>query len=357
MKQMNKDSKKLPRKNDPYRDLWRSSIMDEHGPVPSAAEYDKRLMYSQLQTALSGEALNYIFPRLQRDDVDRILDLPSQKNDVDRPAPSQRADIAPPPQRTEINLPSLSLEIITPKKHAVKERKPSRGNILWTKIIGRGGTLEKSFDKSVAGTLEKSFDNTVGNLFDGMDAEQVSEEEFNRNVERELSLREARISQILADMRKLQEKYGLSIADIEQILNYKVELSRIRISSLGDISLSDYGKEVKMDTLSKSVYILFLRHPEGIEFKRMPEYRSEFKAIYGKLTGRSDTAAIEHSLDLLCNPVESNSLNEKVSKIKRAFNATVDPRIAQHYCIQGPAGGIKKVVIPEDLISCEMSLE
>lgn len=48
-------------------------------------------------------------------------------------------------------------EIITPKKNR-KEKKPSKGNIFWTKLKG-----------SVGGTLEKTFDNTVGNLFDSME--------------------------------------------------------------------------------------------------------------------------------------------------------------------------------------------
>jgi hypothetical protein len=39
--------------------------------------------------------------------------------------------------------------------------------------------------------------------------------------------------------------------------------------------------EIKMEPLTKAVYLLFLNHPEGILFKHLPDYRQELANIYG----------------------------------------------------------------------------
>ena len=59
-----------------------------------------------------------------------------------------------------------------------------------------------------------------------------------------------------------------------------VRISRLTITKDGTMMLSDYGKEVKMEPLVKAVYLLFLKHPEGIAFKSLPDYRKELTNIY-----------------------------------------------------------------------------
>ena len=38
--------------------------------------------------------------------------------------------------------------------------------------------------------------------------------------------------------------------------------------------------EIKMEPLVKAVYLLFLKHPEGIVFKCLPDYRKELAELY-----------------------------------------------------------------------------
>lgn len=172
--------------------------------------------------------------------------------------------------------------------------------------------------------------------------------------EAEASRDDEKARKILEAIGRIQKEYGISIEELEIILSYKVKLSHLVISPRGKITLPDFDyAEVKMDLLSKAVFLLFLRHPEGIEFKNMPSYRRELRDIYYQITNRDNNEAIEHSLDLLCNPVESNSLNEKVSRIKRAFTNVMDERIARAYYIDGPAGGIRKISLDRALVRWE----
>lgn len=183
------------------------------------------------------------------------------------------------------------------------------------------------------------------------DSADVCHEEYS---EAEAAKDDEKARKILEAIGRIQKEYGVSIEELELILSYKVKLSRMVISPRGKIILPDFDySEVKMDLLSKAVFLLFLRHPEGIEFKSMPSYRKELRDIYYQITNRDNNDAIEHSLDLLCNPVESNSLNEKVSRIKRAFTNVMDERIAHAYYIEGPAGGIRKISLDRTLVVWE----
>ena len=155
---------------------------------------------------------------------------------------------------------------------------------------------------------------------------------------------------ILKEIEYLQRKYGITIEELTAFLNYTVRLSRLHIYSSGGIFLDDFDfKEVKMDTLTKSVYFLFLNHPEGINFKDMGDHQRELENIYSSLSRRDDMDGIRRSVATLCNPLD-NSINEKVSKVKKAFRDAVDDRIARFYYIDGKKGEAKTIVLDRSLV-------
>lgn len=62
---------------------------------------------------------------------------------------------------------------------------------------------------------------------------------------------------------------------------YNEQLSRLIITEKYDIILPDYhDMQIKMEPLIKAVFILFLRHEEGIVFKNLSDYREELHTIY-----------------------------------------------------------------------------
>ena len=162
-----------------------------------------------------------------------------------------------------------------------------------------------------------------------------------------------RTEEILAEIRRLQEKYGVSIDELEVLLGYTVRLSPVRITRSGKIFLIAYeNKEVKMPNISKALYFLYLRHPEGLRYKEIAEHRDELLQLYQGLTGRDEPEEIEKSIDLLADPF-GNALNVNASRIKTAFRNVVSDRIARFYYINGAAGDVKKVPLDRDLVIWE----
>ena len=110
------------------------------------------------------------------------------------------------------------------------------------------------------------------------------------------------------------------------------ELSRLVITDDYKIMLVDYGKEIKMTPLQKTLYIFYLRHPEGVEFKMLSAYYDELLAIYKVLSNREDLQKQEQSIRRLVD-VTDNAINEKCSRIKEAFLKVADDMIAKNYYI------------------------
>lgn len=126
---------------------------------------------------------------------------------------------------------------------------------------------------------------------------------------------------------------GASVLEELRIEAARQQLSRLLITKDYRFYLiDDYNKEIDLTPVHKAVYLLFLNHPEGIEFKRLSEYRDELLEYYMATTRLMDKQAIEKSVDMLVNPF-NNSINEKCSRIKSVFFSLMDQYRANYYIV------------------------
>ena len=133
-------------------------------------------------------------------------------------------------------------------------------------------------------------------------------------------------------------------------LKHQVKFSRITITKDYRILLTDYqDREIKMEPLVKAIYLLFLKHPEGIAFKFLPDYRRELTNIYSNLRPMGLTDKALQSIEDVTNPL-LNSINEKCSRIRAAFIEDVDDSLLNNYIVTGKSGGLKRISLPRHLI-------
>lgn len=109
-------------------------------------------------------------------------------------------------------------------------------------------------------------------------------------------------------------------------------LSRLIITADYELFLERGMKPIPLDPIHRSVYIFFLYHPEGIEFKQLPDYREELLSIYKKVASRIDEEKIEETVARLTNPLD-NAMNEKCSRIKSFFAPLMDEYQLTYYII------------------------
>ena len=153
-------------------------------------------------------------------------------------------------------------------------------------------------------------------------------------------------------IEKLKE-YGLGQNMLLNLVKEKQELSRLVITKDLRIILPDYhNMEIKMEPLVKAVYLLFLKHPEGIIFKHLPDYRKELAEIYQKIKPYGLNERAIRSIEDVTNPC-LNSINEKCARIRGAFISQFDDSLAQKYYIYGWRGEAKKIALPRELVQWE----
>lgn len=125
---------------------------------------------------------------------------------------------------------------------------------------------------------------------------------------------------------------GIPVLEELRIEAAKSKLSCLRITRDYRFILTDYNREVELQPVHKAVYMLFLAHPGGIEFKRLAEHRDELRRYYMATASSMDKQKIEDSVDRLVNPLD-NAINEKCSRIKKVFLEMLDPYTASYYIV------------------------
>jgi hypothetical protein len=174
--------------------------------------------------------------------------------------------------------------------------------------------------------------------------------------------------QLKADGRIDLVLRGLGVSMIEDL---RLEAAKGRLLPLRitkDYRFFVGQKEVELQPVHKAVYLLFLAHPEGIEFKRLSDYREELTGYYMKTARLMDKEKIIEGVDHLVNPLD-NAINEKCSRIKNAFRSLMDEYSASYYIISGHvqkriAGSnriwyerLKVIMLPREMVKWEMRNE
>ncbi len=152
-------------------------------------------------------------------------------------------------------------------------------------------------------------------------------------------------------VRRLRN-YGVKEAEIAAALQEDEPLSELIITDDYRILIGANRKEVHLEPLVKAVYLLFLKHPEGIMFKCLPDYREELAQIYVKLKPYGMSDRVIQSIEDVTNPI-LNSINEKCARIRGAFVGQFDDHMARHYYIDGQRGEVKKIDLPRNLVVWE----
>ncbi len=138
----------------------------------------------------------------------------------------------------------------------------------------------------------------------------------------------------------------------EEKLKNQIKPSRLTITKNYTIWLTDYDREVKLEPLVKSIYLLFLNHPEGIAFKHLPDHRTELTQLYIKLKPNAMNDRVLQSIEDVTNPL-LNSINEKCSRIRATFQAEVETSLVDLYVITGKSGEAKRIALPRELVVWE----
>ena len=160
------------------------------------------------------------------------------------------------------------------------------------------------------------------------------------------------LDEVKEKVRKLKA-YGVEESEIMAAMKEEELFPQLVVTEDYKVILAgDKPVEVEMEPLVKAVYILFLRHPEGIVLKGLTDYREELLGIYKTLKPIGLSKRTIQSIEDVTNPL-LNSINEKCARIRSAFVKEFDEGLAKNYFVTGERGEAKKVTLPRDLVVWE----
>ncbi len=127
-------------------------------------------------------------------------------------------------------------------------------------------------------------------------------------------------------------------------------LSRLVITGKWEFVLPDFGNiTVRLRPLEKVLYLLFLRHPEGLLMNELPDHRQELQESYEAIAPSALPEEVKKRIDDLTSLL-SNSASEKISRIKRCFEESIGKDLASHYIIKGEVGDRKSISLNRMLV-------
>lgn len=248
---------------------------------------------------------------------------------------------------------SLCDEIGVGRAGALSEEKYGRMPLLGEAVdVERSMSLEKSERKP---SVEQ-------NVQENCDDERFGQQESEK-LEVRYCLRlgaddafEYESSKLIEEIRQRLEALrarGVNTMFLHDLIDEDEKLSHVLITRDNRIVLTDYDNvEIKMPALTKAVFFLFLRHPEGIRFKELPGFRDELLMIYRKIGPVGSSEKQMKSVEDVTNPL-NNSINEKCARIRQAFVAVFDEHLAKNYFVTGKRGEPKCITLPRNLIKWE----
>ena len=173
------------------------------------------------------------------------------------------------------------------------------------------------FPVTERGVNEPSFD--YGGMLDGMEA-----------------------AELLVLMEKVQERlknlgcgFGLITESVEPV---ELFIDRNFIIRMGGPD----GPMLQLRPLVKTLFILFLKHPEGILLKQRDCFRAELEEIYGVISPNTDREDVKARIGRLVD-LEDNSFSEKASVLNARLEELLPEGIAGDYQIRGRNGCPRKI--------------
>ncbi|MBR5159810.1 MAG: hypothetical protein IKW84_09565 [Bacteroidaceae bacterium] len=112
------------------------------------------------------------------------------------------------------------------------------------------------------------------------------------------------------------------------------------------------GQILNLRPLVKTLFILFLKHPEGILLKQRDAFRAELEEIYGMISPNTDRDDVKARVARLVD-LEDNSFSEKASVLNARLKELLPDEIAGEYQISGYNGCPRKIRLNPLLVHWE----
>lgn len=157
------------------------------------------------------------------------------------------------------------------------------------------------------------------------------------------------------EARLLLAVVGKITARLEQLGCKRVIRKPDRILVTRDMRIlipSRNNLEIHLQPLPKALFLLYLRHPEGLAFKEIPSYSDELLQLYLKVSPRTDREAIVDSIRKMLEPGR-NTLSVNCSRLAASLERYFEDPVLQDYIIKGEQGEVRQIALDRRYVEWE----
>lgn len=154
-------------------------------------------------------------------------------------------------------------------------------------------------------------------------------------------LEQMEAAELLALMEKVQQRLkalGTEVAAVEVLEPVELYIDQRYTIRMG----APDGPVLPLRPLVKALFILFLRHPEGILLKQRDRFRQELEDIYTIISPATAREDIQARVGRLVN-LQDNSFSEKASVLNARLEELLPAGTAEDYKIQGYNGHPRRI--------------
>ena len=116
-----------------------------------------------------------------------------------------------------------------------------------------------------------------------------------------------------------------------------------------NIFLTDFGDlQINLTPKEKTLYLLFLNHPEGINMSYLIDHKEELKSYYSMLTRTGSTEQVETVINNMIDYTKAGDVSIQFSRIKNKFISALGES-GNQYSIE-KIGEKHKIVLNRELV-------
>jgi hypothetical protein len=130
-----------------------------------------------------------------------------------------------------------------------------------------------------------------------------------------------------------------------------MQLSRMEIRNHSKtIFLTDLGDlQINLNPKERSLYLLYLNHPEGIQRSYLVDFKAELRSYYAQISSQATNELIDNAINRLVD-VTDNNMNEVMARIRSKFKNAVGEDQAKDYAITYTPEGTHKILLNRELV-------
>ena len=142
----------------------------------------------------------------------------------------------------------------------------------------------------------------------------------------------------------------LAARGIEADEDHSGEPTVVHIGKEYDIRIG--GIELPLQPLLKTIFIFFLRHPEGICLKDRANYADEISSIYAVISPETSETVREQRMVRLLSPLD-NSFSEKLTNLNKRLEEILGKEQSPIYKVQGANGHPRRIPLSTIYVESE----